>query len=745
MVKRSWFLLMIAALLAAGPAWASGGEETLPWALDESGGPPAEQAAFYDGNLGVLMGQSPWARLFGAWRLLHGLPVGKETGAALAETCCEESPQRLADAVNAWLAARQAVPGVATLSYIETDRDVGDLSGVPTCFADAFDTASKTLAERVAQHGKDDPGIRAWLDGEDAVFASCHDDATLPPLPAAAADWLKADRACQAAARALYRREFDEAAAQFRTIALDTASPWHGLAPYLALRAEIHGAIHAQSKDAYAKAQSELAALTAAGGYGQGELPKLAGMLDFRMAPEQRRARLAEALLAPVLTASAASDFKDLRRLGQAPQGTPEFLDWISVFGRDPDSSQNHYRDDPDLVWKTDDDARAHALARWRTGKDPAWLIAAMAATAPGDKEAAELAQAAGAVAPEAPAYLTTDFHRIRLIAGSGDAAAIRGELDTILKRTDLSATTRNLFLAERSQFAETLASFAELAPRLPACAAVPPADGTCTPGYRGDPAQTTDLGPEAVALIDRMKLDTRAALARLPTLDAGFRLDIALTSWVRAVLAGDDAAADALARDLKALLPPVAADWQGFLDAKTPADKRFAAYFILAKMPGAAIDLGSGDYTRPTGTSVAQFQGHWPDWLYIPAGHPAPPATPPTEVADAVCLGLCGPAGFLLRSPDFVNAGTAQAAQERAHYHPADAAKADATSVWEEVLGYAAGHPKDPRSPEALYWLVRISRFGTGHNHSSHRAYDLLKERYPASDWAKKTKYYYD
>jgi len=745
MVKRSWFLL-IPALLMAGPALASGGEDTSPWALDENGGPPAEQAGFYAGNAGVLMGQAPWARLFGAWRLLHGLPIGKEIGQTLAEPCCAEPPQRSADAVTAWLAARLGVPGTAPLTYLETDRDIGDLYGVPNCFADAFDTATRTLADRIAEHGKENPAVRAWLDGQDAVFASCHDDAALPPLPAGAPDWLKADHAYQAAARALYRREFDDAAAQFRAIAQDTASPWHELAPYLALRAEVHGAIHAQSQDAYAKAQADLAALTGAGGYGQAELPKLGGMLDFRLAPDARRTRFAASLVAPVLAGSAASDFKDLRRLGQSPQGTPEFLDWISVFGRDPDSSQNHFRDDPDLVWKTDADARSHALERWRAGKDPAWLIAAMAATAPGDKETGELVEAARAIGPEIPSYLTTAFQRIRLTAATGDAAAIRGELDTILKRPELSVTTRNLFLAERSQFAETLASFAALASRAAACPAQPPADSTCDQGYRGDPARANDPGTDAIALIDRMKLETRAALSRIATLDAGFRLDIALTSWVRAVLAGDEATAEALARDLKSLLPPVGADWQGFLDAKTPEDKRFAAEFILAKMPGAAIDLGSGDYTRPTGTNVAQFQGHWPDWLYIPGDHAAPPpTTPPTEPADPVCLGLCGPAGFSLRSPDFVVAGAAQAAQERARYHPADAAKAGANSVWEDVLAYATDHPKDPRAPEALYWLVRISRFGTGHNHSSHRAYDLLKERYPSSAWAKKTKYYYD
>ena len=743
MVKHIARLAVLSALLAAGPALASGPEEVAPWGLDENGGPPAEQAAFYDGNPGVLMGQSPWARLFGAWRLLHKLPVGHEIGASLAVTCCEEPPQRLTDAVNAWQAARQQIDGVAAISYLETDREVGDLYGVPNCFADAFDTAVKTLADRIAQHGKAVRWVRAWLDGQDVVFGSCHDDVALAPLPADAPDWLKQDRAYQAAARTLYRREFDAAAAQFKAIGQDPASPWAKLGPYLALRAEIHGAIQAQNRDGYSKAQAELAALTTAGGFGKDELPKLAGMLDFRLAPEARRTRLAAALTAPTLPATAAVDFKDLRRLGQSPAGTPEFLDWIAVFGRDPDDHQNHFRDEPDLAWKTDAEARAHALDRWRQGKDPAWLLAALAATAPSDKETGELVEAARAIEPDAPAYLTAAFHRIRLTAASGDQAALRQELDKILERTDLSATTRNLFLAERAQFAENLDRFAALALRKSGCPVAAPDDATCDTGYR-DPQKPVDLGLDAETLIDRMALDTRSALAHLPALDTGFRLDIALTGFVRAVLAQDDATSDRLAADLKTLLPPLAAEWQGFLDAKPGDDKRFAGYLILAKIPGANPDLSGSDYTRPEG-KIAEFQGHWHDWQFYPAGHPAPDAAPKQEDPDPVCLSLCGAAGFALRSPDFIAAGATQATKERARFAPDGVDKPGMEDVWEAVLAYATAHPKDPRAPETLYWLVRISRFGTGHNHSSHRAYDLLKARYPASEWAKKTKYYYD
>ena len=65
--------------------------------------------------------------------------------------------------------------------------------------------------------------------------------------------------------------------------------------------------------------------------------------------------------------------------------------------------------------------------------------------------------------------------------------------------------------------------------------------------------------------------------------------------------------------------------------------------------------------------------------------------------------------------------------------------------SVWEELLDYMSDHPRDPRAPEALYWLIHVSHYGTGHNRSGYRAFNLLHERYPSSTWAKQSKYYYD
>ena len=69
----------------------------------------------------------------------------------------------------------------------------------------------------------------------------------------------------------------------------------------------------------------------------------------------------------------------------------------------------------------------------------------------------------------------------------------------------------------------------------------------------------------------------------------------------------------------------------------------------------------------------------------------------------------------------------------------------AGALSLWDEALAYARAHPRDPRSPETLYRLIRVARWGGNHNHLGRRAFQLLHRRYPDSDWARRSPYYYD
>jgi hypothetical protein len=758
-------LLAVLLIAVSRPVLASGPPLTVPWPLDPYGGTNVERAAFHDGRVGVLMGRSPWAQLFEAWRLLHHLAVGAEAGPALDEPCCDSSGDAALEAAQkAWSEARRLIPNAPPLEWfsLDTERDIGNFVRVPNCFADAFTTAAQTLHDRITTHGADDASVKSWLATQDAVFANCAKDIDLPPPSADAPDWLKADRAYQEGAAELYRRHFAEAVQRFAAIGNDAGSPWHKLGPYLSARAAVH-AVRAAPTDAaaIAEARQSLVSLAAPELYGHDQLAALTGAFDFRVDPERRRGELAELLTAPVLPATAAIDFKDSRLLGRTSDGAFAYLDWITVFGRTPDNPQatwfEHYA--VDQPWKTDADALQHARERWMATNDPAWLIAAMASSDPG-KDVADLLTASRSLKPDDPAFLTAAYHRLRLTLDT-DPSAARAELDALIGRFDLTVTSRNLFLAQRTMVARDEREFARLALRRPPCPNGV-SDGCIgedygmesydqmrsVPGWGPESEQMRklpDFGPEAALAIDRMALSERAKLAEDDTLPETLRLDVALTNWTRAVLLENTAVAVRMAQLLRDLLPQLAPEWTAYSSARNRQDQRIAGWFLLAKMPGAAVDLADPNlaYVRPVG-SVSSFQGRWPDWLVAPRGARLQPAEPPAVSGDQVCFGLCDSGKFPFRLPDFIAAQATQAAIERSSFTPGPNVPR-VSSVWEELLGYMRDHPRDPRAPEALSWLIHVSHYGTGHNRSGYRAFNLLHERYPTSTWAKQSKYYYD
>ncbi len=802
---RGPFALALALAMASAPAWASTDGPPNDWSLNELGGSAADRQMLYAGTPGVLMPASPASLLFIGWRRLHGQTVGTPAGEALAIPCCG-GPLGPMDGMFAWLEARKMVPGAASLGRsIDTERPGPDYTSAPNCMTDAFRTASRTLQDRVQSYGAASPDVGFWLAAQDAVFLACSKPvAALPALPDAAPAWLQADYRYQSAALAFYDADYPAAADAFAAIAGDAGSPWHDIAPYLRVRALLRRALASKATADFAAAQAMAAAIPA-GAPLHGAAGQLGDMAQLHGDPAAAGSRLAALLAEPALTDAAAIQFKDLQSLRAGPD-TPEMLDWIATFktgaSAPPDSPDPHgtVLDQARAAEGRRVAALAHARDRYAAAHDPAWLLAVLALSQPDDPASAPALTDASALDPSSPAYLTARYHRIRLTIATADAAATRAGLDTILARTDLTGTTRNLFLAERMLVAADLGDMARTALRARICAQA--ADGCKAqdwgyysrgPGLfdaEGD-AATKGLGDDARYLVDRMALANRLALGRDPALPAPIRLDLALTSFARAVLVHDEASVDALCPQLQALLPAMAAEFAAIPASRGGADRQFAEYLVFAKIPGLRTDLV--DYTRPTGT-VANFNGSWPNWVVL--SRPDPDIVPPApilydnatyqivdvpagtdlgdghvRIPDVVCKGLCGAGGFVPRPMAFLSATAVRATQERRLLPPpgeyADPAKFSpdrrdafpgrdaaakpavlppgATYVWEFILDYAAHHPQDPRVPEALHWMIHVGHYGQGHDHSGKRAFLLLKSRYPASRWAKENPFYYD
>jgi hypothetical protein len=63
------------------------------------------------------------------------------------------------------------------------------------------------------------------------------------------------------------------------------------------------------------------------------------------------------------------------------------------------------------------------------------------------------------------------------------------------------------------------------------------------------------------------------------------------------------------------------------------------------------------------------------------------------------------------------------------------------------QAIEFARAHPDDPGVAEALHLAVRAARYGCTDDQSgaaSQQAFDMLHRKYPNSEWARKTKFWY-
>jgi hypothetical protein len=406
----------LAAMAAmAAPLFASGGPPPAVVFIDSQGGTPAELARFYGGRLPVVLTKAPDALLYLDWRLLHRLPIGQKAGKALYAPCCEVSDTPLSGGSYGWLDNRKRVEGTPQPDYyfLPVDRPGPDYTSIPNCFPDAFDNASATLKARIARYGAKSAAVKAWLATQDAVFDACaNPEAALPsPMPNAPR-WLAKDRAYQQAAFALYNFRNAEAAERFGAIARDPDSPWQGRGLYLRARALFREALARPDPRTLAEADAAVAALAAArpGAYGQDEVADMRNALEYREHPALLLQRLDRKLGERRLSEYAATGLVDYLSLARTAEHRPDAADWIFTLQAAPANREA---------------ALTHSRERWSASRDPAWLIAALSFADPGSEAARALLRDADAVPRRDPAWLTVQYHRLRLTLGEADSGEL--------------------------------------------------------------------------------------------------------------------------------------------------------------------------------------------------------------------------------------------------------------------------------------------------------------------------------
>jgi hypothetical protein len=697
---------------------------------------------YYRGRLGVLQPTFAHKYLFVAYRYLTGRPLREEELAAMSE---EPESSRLysgggSPAVREWIEARSRIRELSPQKEIlifRSGRYMGEWRSFLNCSEDAFRTAASTLGERIKLLGVGHPGIKSWAVAQDIVFSNCSGGAAIPN--AAEADLpqiLKYDRAYQIAAAHFYSENYDTAAEMFRAIAADSSSQWSRIAPYLVARCLVRKATVPQKHadfDRHVLMEAEQELLAIQKDKKRAAQHAMAGRLQafvqIRLHPLDHIRTLAERLQKPAGGSDFGQNLADYQYLmdnfnaeaGFTPESarrTNEMTDWIlSLPSTDP----------------------AHSVESWRATGGLPWLLASLSQLHAGGPDAPAVMDAARKLPKDSPAFATARYHRIRLLMELLKENEARAELDELLPgfRASLPNSSLNLFLVQRLQLARSLDEFLEFAPRIPQALSWDYFPYPELEAYRRGNVPMFDR--DSVQVLNSGLPLSYLHHAAQSKLQQVLRNQLICAVWTRAILIADPAVSRSLAAELERVSPDLGPDLRTWREATDAESKQFAAAMLLLHFPGMTPYLQSGVPARVKLTGIDSFRQNWwcgfnakgelgvPIRYYYPFGfrdhRPPEPAKFPAFLTES------DKAEFMLEWKKLKDLPTAP------------------DYFGKVVLPWSAKHPGDERVPEALYLVVKSTRFGCTDSETgrySRSAFRLLHSKYPNSPWAKSTPYWY-
>jgi hypothetical protein len=226
------------------------------------------------------------------------------------------------------------------------------------------------------------------------------------------------------------------------------------------------------------------------------------------------------------------------------------------------------------------------------------------------------------------------------------------------------------------------------------------------------------------------------AEAAASPRLPLRLRREVALASWTRAILLEDAQTAGKLVPTVVALEPLLKSDFSRYLAANNPEDRGFAAAFAMLRNPG----LGPAVRPNLLREVSVDSRGDFPtdNWWCKLGQSPEGPMdyNPP--------LLLVYPKRRI-ESVAFLDAASRQQAAKE--WDRLSSLPPAASYLGAEAIAHARAHPDDPRVPEALYRVVRATRYGCTDDSTakfSKEAFDLLHGRHPKSPWTEKAPYWF-
>ncbi|HKW98245.1 MAG TPA: hypothetical protein VJN43_10965 [Bryobacteraceae bacterium] len=753
MALRTWralLLLVLAASLCDPPELSSCGP-FIPQAVFTPARMPEATDAYAHGQLGVLQPGYTRIYLVIAYRYLAGIGLNDAERKALFGPGPQMESQWSAQqpaAVERWLAARTKVAGAGPAPKIDVFRQIrkqGYFSYYLNCSSPAFDTAVATLEDRARKFGAASPEVKTWLAAQDQVFANCSGAPAIPtPLDAGAHSLARADRAYQIAAANFYASDLERAETLFGEIAADHGSPWSGIAPYMIARTLVRRAtlsVQGEGVDNGALSAAEKQLKSVLDDSSRRPVhpaaTALLGYVEARLHPEERMRELAEKLVRKNAEANIQQDLTDYRYLYDqfeagkygGPNALPlsqDLTNWIFNF-------QGGGKDAAD-----------HAVDQWRSTHARQWLVAALAKADGKHAAASELVSAGGAVAPDSPGYATVEFHVIRILMEGERNDEARTRLDVLLKQRTLPASAVNLFRAERMKLARSWDEFLQYASRTAtgvndgrgeinvAAAGLPQDLSPKTPGFDTDSIRIIN---------EQIPLNLLLDAARQPALPRPLRRRVALAAWTRAILLDDHKAAMELAPILGDLAPELEQPLRSYVEARGAEARGFAAVWLMLKSPGLQPYVRAG-FSRmsPVGKRDL-FHDNW--WCSLA---PDPSNTFRNYYLENIVLSEPQQPLYKDGAPQAHFLSKAEQEQGREEWSRLTKAPAAPEYLAAQTLEWAKAHPDDARVPEALHMVVSAGHYGCGKEKSpfSEQAFRLLHQKYPDSEWAKKTKYWY-
>jgi len=720
---------------------------------------------FAGGALGVIQPTYARSYLIIAYRYLLGKPLDasqQKSFVDLWKSRLNQSDQypnaySPSDALKNWLQVRKRVlggkdPDIDT--YRNASKDPQSFYNFQNCPPAAFQTAVQTIKDRMNKFGATSSNVKEWAKGQDNVFCHCtgpkYDyntkkmsaEGPFPEaLPQNADPLLKADRAYQIASSHFYAMQYDQAEQEFRAIAEDKNSPWNSYGLFMAARSLVRKGTTPDpvDKEALRRAKDLLATilkdsqLASLHQDATGLLQNVEGRLD----PAQRLIAVAHNLFDP----AQANDFL---------QNTTDFLFLLDPYFPNDDQYADpkpkpvaiaeNMRSDDLIDWLAtyqgnSAEDKSRALERWRKTQSMPWLIAALSAADGKTAADKDLLTAAYEVPSSSVGYPTVAFHLARLAIAENQ---IKNAQEIIQKAEALKLppSAVNSFDGIKLNIASTLSEFVKLAVGHPAGY-----DYEYSP-YFSD-KKLFDLKDYVIeprscfvpVAADILNYEIPLDKLKVAALECGAatapKFDFTQAVFTRAVLLKKYDLAQDLVPTLKKLRPQLAPMYDAYASASTPADKQFAAYFLILRNPGSRPYVTPGAVREVDYGKLEDYGDNW--WS-------SKGLTGDSHFADPDA-----PKPKLPKAPSFLSTSDQKTADAEVK---AVKALGEAPNILSAVvLEYAKSHAGDPRISEALHRCVRATKLGSTDGSTgkfSKQAFTLLHKQYGSSQWAKNTPYYY-